>query len=379
MSEKVNLMWTQFQDNISMTYKHLRKEPAFTDVTLACDGNQLFEVHKLILSASSPIFNDLLTKLKNPHSVIYLRGIKGKDIASMIDFIYSGETNVHKDDLDRLLALANEFQIKGLSGKYQMGGNSRNESFGIILDNVDSASNSAVLEDSVLTDILYNSENKETKEPEDIFGAYQEKTIEDPSDSLQDVKQENINELNYQISQDTPAVHSDIDELDKTIETLMEKRKDGWACKMCKKVVFRKDHIRKHTEKHIEGIKRPCPTCGKTFKSLETLAYHRSKSHREIMDNTQFRINTKETLDKDYDEDELEKKIALMMEKRGDIWACKACERISSRKDNLYKHAEKHIEGIKRPCTICGKTYKSTDTLQYHKSAAHKIINNYNC
>ena len=372
MSEKVNLAWSEFQDNISTTYKQQRKEPAFTDVTLACDSNQYFEVHRLILSASSPIFNDLIKKLRNPHALIYLRGMQEKDLASMIDFIYSGETNVHQDDLYRFLDLANEFQIKGLSGKYQNGGIRKNESFGIVLDNLDISANSAAIEDSVLSDLLYKTENEETKQNEDISCANQGITNKDLSDMLQDDKQEN--KLNYHVTQDTLGEYSDIDELDKTIETLMEKRKDGWACKMCKKVVRRKDHIRKHTEKHIEGIKRPCPTCGKTFKSMETLAYHKTTFHKEIMDNTQLKISTKETLDKDYDEEELEKKIATMMEKQGDIWACKACERISSRKDNLYKHAEKHIQGIKRPCSICGKTYKSTDTLQYHKSAVHKII-----
>ena len=230
-----------------------------------------------------------------------------KDLASMIDFIYSGETNVHKDDLYRFLDLANEFQIKGLSGKYQNGGIRKNESFGIVLDNLDIAANSAAIEDSVFPDLLYKTENEETKQNEDISCANQGITNKDLSDMLQDDKQEN--QLNYHVTQDTLGKYSDINELDKTIETLMDKRKDGWACKMCKKVVRRKDHIRKHTEKHIEGIKRPCSTCGKTFKSMETLAYHKTNSHKEIMDNTQLKISTKETLDKDYDKEELEKKI----------------------------------------------------------------------
>ena len=43
---------------------------------------------------------------------------------------------------------------------------------------------------------------------------------------LQDVKQEN--ELKYRATQDTLAVCSAIHELDKTIETLMEKKKTVW-------------------------------------------------------------------------------------------------------------------------------------------------------
>ena len=57
-------------------------------------------------------------------------------------------------------------------------------------------------------------------------------------------------------------------------------------------------------------------------------------------------MSTKGTLDKDYDEEEIEKKFAPMIEKQANNWACKACERISSRKGNLKKHAKKHIKGI---------------------------------
>ena len=57
-------------------------------------------------------------------------------------------------------------------------------------------------------------------------------------------------------------------------------------------------------------------------------------------------MSTKGTLDKDYDEEEIEKKFVSIMEKQGDNWTCKACEEISLRKDNLNKHAKKHIKGI---------------------------------
>ena len=44
--------------------------------------------------------------------------------------------------------------------------------------------------------------------------------------------------------------------------------------------------------------------------------YQRIESHKETIGNTQFRISTKVTLDKDYDEEEFEKKIISMMEKQ---------------------------------------------------------------
>jgi hypothetical protein len=44
------------------SFKHLRDEKSFTDVTIACDG-QSTKAHKMILSACSPYFK--VTLLKN--------------------------------------------------------------------------------------------------------------------------------------------------------------------------------------------------------------------------------------------------------------------------------------------------------------------------
>ena len=37
----------------------------------------------------------------------------------MLDFLYKGETNVFQDDLDQFLSLAEDFQLKGLTGSDQ--------------------------------------------------------------------------------------------------------------------------------------------------------------------------------------------------------------------------------------------------------------------
>ena len=49
------LRWNDFQTNMVASFKHLRDEKSFCDVTLACDG-QSCKAHKMILSACSPYF-----------------------------------------------------------------------------------------------------------------------------------------------------------------------------------------------------------------------------------------------------------------------------------------------------------------------------------
>ena len=53
------LKWNDFQSNMVSSFRHLRDEKSFTDVTLACDG-QTCKAHKMVLSACSPYFKSLL-------------------------------------------------------------------------------------------------------------------------------------------------------------------------------------------------------------------------------------------------------------------------------------------------------------------------------
>ena len=348
MYEKVNLMWNSFQENISTTYKELREETAFTDVTLACDGPQSFKVHRLILSASSPVFNVLLRKHTSSHALIYLRGILEKDLNSLIDFMYHGEINVHEEDLDRFISLAEEFQIKGIFGKNQLAEYSYNETVPIIPDNLEDN----VSKVPVLPGLLDESENIETQETKTYT-----------SEQFQVIKQENTHEFEGQTTQETLAIYSDVDTLDMIIETMMKKTENGWACKMCEKVFAKKDILMKHTEKHIEGINHPCLTCGKLFKSVDTLDSHKSISHKESM--TDISTSNNETLDKDSDEVGLEAIIATVMEKEEDRQELKVYEKVGSQKENLVKSAEKHT------CTMCGKFFIQKSDAKRHILAKH--------
>ena len=54
-SEKFCLHWNDFESNISSSFRELRDDKDFFDVTLACDDEQI-HAHKVILSACSPFF-----------------------------------------------------------------------------------------------------------------------------------------------------------------------------------------------------------------------------------------------------------------------------------------------------------------------------------
>ena len=101
-SEKFCLRWNDFESNISGSLRELREEKDFFDVTLACEDNQL-QAHKVIVSACSPLFRDILRRNPHQHPLVYLKGVKNKELHAVLNFMYQGEVNVAQDDLNTFL------------------------------------------------------------------------------------------------------------------------------------------------------------------------------------------------------------------------------------------------------------------------------------
>jgi len=113
--ESYNLNWEEFNSYTSLTFKQLLSKPDFTDVTLACEGEETIEAHKVILSACSPFFDRILKKNSHVHPLIFLTDVAHSDLKSIINFMYLGQTNVVQEDLQRFLKVATKFQVRGLT------------------------------------------------------------------------------------------------------------------------------------------------------------------------------------------------------------------------------------------------------------------------
>ena len=114
MSEKFSLRWNDFESNISATLGDLRDSEDFLDVTLVCEREQL-RAHKLIISACSPFFRNILHSNPHQNPLLYLKGIKSVDMKSLLDFMYLGEVSIYQEHLNSFLQVAEDLEIKGLT------------------------------------------------------------------------------------------------------------------------------------------------------------------------------------------------------------------------------------------------------------------------
>ena len=71
--EKFCLKWNDFETNIRESFKELREDHNYYDVTLATDDGHTIEAHKIILSSGSRFFNKILKHTKHQSHFIYLQ------------------------------------------------------------------------------------------------------------------------------------------------------------------------------------------------------------------------------------------------------------------------------------------------------------------
>ncbi|XP_047735618.1 protein abrupt isoform X3 [Hyalella azteca] len=114
-SQEFCLRWNNYHSSLISTLDSFKNEQMFVDVTLGCEGKYLV-AHKMLLSACSAFFRDLIKLYPCPHPIIILPPeVRHSDMEKLLHFIYQGEVNVLQENLARFLKTAEMLKIKGLA------------------------------------------------------------------------------------------------------------------------------------------------------------------------------------------------------------------------------------------------------------------------
>ena len=244
-SEKLCLQWNDFKENITASFRELREDRDFTDVTLACGDGQQIEAHKVVLVTSSPFFMELL-KNKHSHPIVYMRGLRSEDMVAIMDFLYLGEANVSQDNLDSFLVLAEELKLKGLTGSAEP--------------------------------------EKESVPPKSEFYPLQSKL----NSKLGGPPSKTFLDTAVALTQD--KISFDLEGLDEQIKSMFTKtdlsaggdRGKLATCNVCGKQLPLKVMPIHIEANHITGVSHPCNICGKVSRTRHGLGMHKSKYHRVV-------------------------------------------------------------------------------------------------
>ena len=97
--------------NFSESLKETKENDDFFDVTLACEDDQI-EAHKLVLSACSSFFRNILKRNPHAHPLLYLKGVKIEDLRNILEYMYSGEVRVESTLVTSFLQTAEDLQVR---------------------------------------------------------------------------------------------------------------------------------------------------------------------------------------------------------------------------------------------------------------------------
>ncbi|XP_059084858.1 uncharacterized protein LOC131881884 [Tigriopus californicus] len=115
VSTKFCLKWNNFGRNVTTSFKTLLENEEFVDISLSAEGSTL-KAHKVVLSASSSYFRDILQSISSwQHPVILLRDVPFSDLQGIVEFIYHGEVSIEQENLQSFLKTAQVLKVKGLT------------------------------------------------------------------------------------------------------------------------------------------------------------------------------------------------------------------------------------------------------------------------
>jgi len=317
-TEKFCLRWNDFESNISSAFRELRDDKDFFDITLACEDEQI-QAHKLILSACSPFFRNILRRNIHQHPLLYLKGVKYTDLQSVLNFMYHGEVNVAQEELNSFLAVAEDLRVKGLTQNNSQTTNPGKENSHAIKKQQqskpahrppDRESFQVPKRSLQPPPIIDNDEIQEIipvkSEPSDILPppptihhpppsllpsqsdtSYSHSTsqalahTDDQGMSMAYPEEENYDDYGqYETGQEyTGNMGMDIaNKGNLPVQEILE----GFQCTLCGSVMKQMKNFRRHLiDKHTEQQSHVCRFCGKSYKTKHSMETHQNSFHKE--------------------------------------------------------------------------------------------------
>ena len=109
--EKYCLTWDTYSEHLKDMVKEMMNDD-LADVTLVTEDKKHIRVHKIILSACSPVFRDILKLDQSAKPIIFLKGIHFSEIDSIMQFIYVGKVTFYEERMNQFLDVARSLEIK---------------------------------------------------------------------------------------------------------------------------------------------------------------------------------------------------------------------------------------------------------------------------
>ena len=289
-------------NNFKDIIKDLQETESLSDVTLVCNDDTEIKAHKFVLIGSSPVFRSMLLQSSQRDTIVYLRGVKRREVEWALQFMYLGQIQVPQTHLQTFIELAKDLKMKGIYTE----------------EDVQDDENKGV--ETMTTEVIrnYNVDNMEKSIDEhkekEVIEREEQKPQAEKFPSLDDnVSTETQNLVRYTCNFLTPEVISNFNvaDMERSIDEQKEKevieREEQkahvekfptldnnvitetqnlvrYTCKFCSfdatGLKYAKTTLNAHIERVHEGVRYPCDLCAYQANKQQNLKDHKASVHK---------------------------------------------------------------------------------------------------
>ena len=377
MSEKYSLKWNEFQRSVCGSFRYVREDEDFCDVTLVSDDDKHVRANKIILAASSTVFKNIIKATKNPYPTIFLRGFKSWYLEYLLDFMYLGEVQVPNQDLKEFLDSAEDLKINGLTEKsleeMNKGNNSgeqMNESStkGMDDDVIEVVDSEAAISrfkgyieepslGTVTTNLKAQNPIKYTEpflNQKDAFNANKHLN----AGNVQKVILKPVLSENNRVTLKRAIVLQNPDTKNKAVQLQSEPRL---------KMEYQETPLA-----FQQASPPPPPVQFANIQSELSLLEHFEQFESQQMKKPIIPSNTLSELDVNTEAQD-DTILKMFSRKQSTGYTCKSCGEFSNHKLIMKRHIQRnHMTDMQHSCKICGKLFSSRNRLSSHMTTMHQ-------
>lgn len=282
-----NLSWDSSNRSDTLLQAIRANRESYTDVKLFTEDGQMFRAHKLVLASSSMYFHDLFQMSSNFEDVsqnsplvVALPDVLGNSLASVLSFIYDGQTQVLSTDIDLFTKTAKRLKVKGLT-----------------------ADESTTRNDSC--------EQQNIQEEKDVK--------DEPQDFDESELDENIDINQAELTPETDEATS----CDKKVK-VKKSKKSTKTPELTETVIIEKGNLK-------------CPSCNFESKHYQSLKTHVAHKHKQ---RAQFKCNKCEQIFEESNNMNIHYKQehAALKAPKNQFFNCHLCSYKSLKEENLERH-----------------------------------------
>jgi len=257
--KKYNLNWHTYSDHLREMLHNMRKSEDLTDVTLVCDDMRQFKAHKIVLSACSTVFKNIIDSLPLNSSVIYLRGIQHQEMESILEFMYLGVASFYQDRMNEFLNVAKNLEIKEISKDVEFNDGEKVDDKQDAPETTQHQSRERDEEDSETDDLIINQ----------IIKTNANVDTKNNSNSI-------VRSTNGRFSCDQCEKHYGDKQM---LKLHFQSSHEGvkYACNQCDYQATQQSHLTTHIKSKHEGVKYACNQCDFQGSQSNLISHIKSK------------------------------------------------------------------------------------------------------